>query len=60
MKEIICERKRIHKFALINELKISLSYYEKLKPWFEYTFPDFARYDRATKEWVCILDKTND
>ena len=57
MKEIIKREKRLHKYALMNELKISPSYYEKIKPWFEYTFSDFARYDRSTKEWFCTLEE---
>ena len=57
MKQIIIQEKRIHKYDLINLLGISVSYYEKIKPWFEHTFSAYAKYDRETKEWKCMLDE---
>lgn len=53
-KQIIKGAGRIHKYDLIEAARISLSLYEKLKPWFEYRFRDFVNYDRSTKEWEWI------
>jgi len=57
---IVSEFKRINKFLLIDQLGISISYYEKLKPWIEYKFPDFISYDRETKDWVWVEEKNGD
>ena len=51
IKEIIKEAGEIHKFDLIEQARISLSTYEKLKPWIEYRFSDFVSYNRETKMW---------
>jgi len=59
-KEIIKRNKRIHKFLLIEQLGISISYYEKLKPWMEFKFPDFISYDRETKDWVWVEEEKSD
>ena len=51
IKEIIKEAGEIHKYDLIEEARISLSTYEKLKPWILYRFSDFVSYDRLTQKW---------
>jgi len=51
---IIKLHKRIHKYDLMEEAKISISTYEKIKPWLEYKFSDFIKYEKSTKEWVWI------
>ncbi len=55
LRDIIKEHGRIHKYDLINKANMSISTYEKIKPWFEFTFPDFVRYDRTTLEWEWIV-----
>ena len=54
MNNILKETKRIHKFDLVDRLSISLSLYEKYKPWYEYHYTEYARYDKPTKNWVLI------
>ena len=48
IKEIIRAAGEIHKYKLIELAGISLSTYEKLKPWILWKFPDFVSYDRKT------------
>ena len=57
--EIIERHGEIHKFDLIEEARISLSLYEKLKPWIEYKFADFVTYDKTTKKWKWIAVKVS-
>ncbi len=52
IKEIVKQHGKIHKFDLVEQARISLSSYEKLKPWIEYRFGDFVSYNKMTKEWV--------
>ena len=59
IKQIIKEAGTIHKYDLIEQARISLSTYEKLKPWIEYRFSDFVSYDKTTKMWKSeIIDET--
>ena len=51
IKEIIRAADEIHKYELIELAGISLSTYEKLKPWLLWRFPDFVSYDRTTMIW---------
>jgi len=63
MIEIIKKGKRIHKFDLIEKAGISLSSYEKIKPWLEYRYSNLVRYYRPTGEWIWvpgIFRKEND
>jgi len=57
--EIIKLEGEIHKFDLIEQARISLSLYEKLKPWIEYRFADFVTYDKTTKKWKWIAVKVS-
>ena len=57
LKRIIHLQKRIHKYDLMEEAKISISTYEKIKPWLEYKFSDFIKYEKSTKEWVWIAEE---
>ena len=59
LKRIIRKHKRIHKYDLMEEAKISISTYEKHKPWLEYRFSDFIIYEKSTKEWVWIAKETS-
>lgn len=56
-KDLVEQKGRIHKFEIMNQLGISISTYEKLKPWLEYTYFDFMKYDKDTKEWIWLIDK---
>ena len=58
-KELVKKEGRIHKFEIMNQLGISISTYEKLKPWLEYTFFKFMKYDKEMKRWEWIIEKTN-
>ena len=51
IKEIIKEAGEIYRYDLIEEARISLSTYEKLKPWILYRFYDFVSYDRLIQKW---------
>jgi len=53
--EIIKSEGEIHKFDLIERANISLSTYEKLKPWIEHKFAEIVRYDKSTKKWISIV-----
>ena len=57
LKTIIEQEKRIHKFDLVEKVGISFSLYDKIKPWFEYKFNEFVRYDKPTKEWVSLKEE---
>ena len=54
----IKEKKRVHKFELIEYLGISISSFEKFKPWFEFNYGidnppyGYIRYEKQTKEFV--------
>jgi len=49
--EIIQKEKVISKVRLVMQSGISISYYEKLKPFMEELYPHKIRYDRDTKTW---------
>jgi hypothetical protein len=46
----------IHKFDLMDDpfVKISISTYEKLKPWFEHRYETSVRYDKKSQKWYPI------
>jgi len=50
----------IQKYDLINFLGISISTYEKWKPWFEHTYFCWVKYDKETKRWFRIEEKVSD
>lgn len=52
--ELIRELKRVHKYVLMKHLQKSMSTYDKFKPWFEWEYADFVRYDKPSKEWVSL------
>ena len=59
--EVIKKHKQIDKFDLIMESGISISYYEKLKPFMERIFVHNVKYDKETKKWKWIReDKLNE
>ena len=41
----------------MNEAKISISTYEKIKPWLEHKFSTFVKYEKTTKEWVWLVEE---
>jgi hypothetical protein len=51
IKQIIETEGEIHKYDLIEKTRISLSTYDKLKPWILYKFQEFVSYDKETKIW---------
>lgn len=52
--EIIEKEGSINKVHLVMNSGISISYYEKLKPFLEEIFPHKVRYDKETKTWYAI------
>ena len=52
--EIIQKEEKIGKIPLIMKSGISISYYEKLKPFLEEIYPHKVQYDRLTKVWFAI------
>lgn len=55
--EIIEKEGRISKIQLVMKSGISISYYEKLKPFIEEIYPHKVRYDRITKMWYKITSE---
>lgn len=60
----IKEKKCVHKFELMTFLGLSISSYEKFKPWFEYSYgkpnPSYGsvRYEKQSQEWIfCSIDE---
>lgn len=54
MVETIKKEKRISKVQLVMKSGISISYYEKLKPFIEELFAHSIRYNRDDKVWESI------
>ena len=52
--EIIQKEEKIGKIRLIMMSGISISYYEKLKPFLEEIYPHKVQYDRLTKVWIAV------
>ena len=52
----------IHKFDLMDDpnVKISISVYEKIKPWFEHRYVLSVRYDKKTQVWTPIKSEEID
>ena len=53
----IREKKHVHKFELMEFLGISISSYEKFKPWFEYNYGKnggygYVIYEKKIQEWI--------
>jgi len=57
--DLIQKEKKIHKFELIRVIGISISTYEKLKPWLEYTYSHVLRYEKETQQWI-FVEKDDD
>jgi len=57
MKDIILREGRISKVQLIMKSGISISYYEKLKPFMEEIYSHLIRYDKDSKFWYAIEHK---
>jgi len=55
--EIIEKEKVISKVRLVMQSRISISYYEKLKPFLEEIYQYRVRYDKASKTWCAIMQK---
>lgn len=54
MVEIIQKEGVISKVQLIMRSGISISYYEKLKPFMEEIYPHKVQYDKSSKNWRAI------
>ena len=54
MVEIIQKEDTISKVQLVMRSGISISYYDKLKPFMEEIFAHKVRYDKETKTWQSI------
>jgi hypothetical protein len=48
---IIQREGSIHKFDLIDKASISLSTYNQMKPYLEYRYAQYVRYDEKTGIW---------
>jgi hypothetical protein len=55
--EIIQKEGPISKIQLVMKSGISLSCYEKLKPFVEEIYPHKVRYDKETKTWHDIISQ---
>jgi len=58
--EVIQKEKRIGKVQLIMRSGISISYYEKLKPFLEEIYPHKVQYDKLTRTWHAIIQENLD
>lgn len=58
--EIIEKEKVISKVRLVMQSRISISYYEKLKPFLEEIYQHKVRYDKSDKMWRAITQKDLD
>ncbi len=54
MVETIRKEKKISKVRLVMQSGISISYYEKLKPFVEELFANSVRYNRDERMWEAI------
>ena len=54
MVECIRKEGRITKVQLVMKSGISISYYEKLKPYMEEIFQHSIRYDKESRSWVSL------
>ena len=52
--DIIQKEEKISKVRLVMQSGMSLSYYEKLKPFLEEIYPHKVQYDKITKVWSAI------
>ena len=57
MVETIKRERKISKVRLVMQSGISISYYEKLKPFVEELFGDFVRYNKDDRMWEAIESK---
>lgn len=58
--EIIHKHGPISKVQLVIKSGISISYYEKLRPFMEEIYPHKIRYDRDTKYWMPVKEEQLD
>jgi len=54
---IIQREGSIHKFDLIDKASISLSSYNQMKPYLEYRYSQYVRYDEKTGIWSKVDEK---
>lgn len=54
---IIQREGSIHKFDLIDKASISLSSYNQMKPYIEYRYAQYVRYDEKTGIWSKVDEK---
>ena len=54
MMELIKKQGRIDKYNLVMQSGLSISYYEKLKPFMERIFAHNVQYDKNTQTWIWI------
>jgi len=60
MAQIILKAGKISKVRLVMNSGISISYYDKLKPFMEELFEDKIYYDKESKLWKTIEDVSNE
>jgi len=60
MIQIILKVGKISKVQLVMQSGISISYYEKLKPFMEELFEEQIRYDKESRLWMVIEDESNE
>ncbi|MBS3923314.1 MAG: hypothetical protein KGZ37_09245 [Nitrosarchaeum sp.] len=60
MVKIIEDAKVISKVQLVMRSGLSISYYEKLKPYMEEIYSHKIKYDRSEKVWRSIEQSTRD
>ena len=59
MTQIILKAGKISKVQLVMQSGVSISYYDKLKPFMEELFEEQIRYDKELKLWISIKDESD-
>lgn len=55
--EIIVKEGSISKVRLVMRSRISISYYEKLKPFLEEIYPHKVRYEKEARTWHKVIQE---
>ncbi|MBC8548285.1 MAG: hypothetical protein H8D23_01415 [Candidatus Brocadiales bacterium] len=56
MARIIQNRGEIHRWDLVDEAKLSINDYGKLKSYFERKYANFVQYSKGTQMWLSLVD----
>ncbi len=56
MARIIQNKGEIHRWDLVDEARISIGEYNKLKSYFERKYANFVNYSKGTQMWLSMID----